>query len=532
MNIRPNDTQPEQHILLTLEFDYALTLSRALKRLGVEPELGDGGCALAVTPEGVPVPVAFDLPVTLPDGGDPARLVLRGVGEPQKSFTTSLLLELDLIVSRESLDQGRAYFASLFALISEERRMECRASEHFLGSPPDVEWCQRIWPRWRIVPLHQAIDSVFEGWTRVRIGSPRGRAPVRELFVDEEDRRTSLYVEVRYFLRKGDAWLVFDMSSNHSHIEVKTAAVGLENGATAGTLLERIDDELERISPAKHRCMTPSGEELRLEREYSWEDLYLAPALKRELQREVDWFFAHRELYQQMKLPYRRGLLVHGVPGTGKTLFGKVIASLHREVAFIWVTARDVTRVSSVHHIFQQARRRGRTILFFEDLDFYASQRSGAGRDDVLGELLVQLDGMHSNDGLFVIATTNDLAAIEPAIRDRPSRFDRTLELVPAPEDVRVSHLHRLLEPFGVDRALLEPVGSQTEGFTGAQLQELALVARRRALERGAATVTAADLDGAIRAAREFKVRVIGFEPASRREVDFSEEFGSTFDPD
>src|SRR4030095_9217315 len=194
-----------------------------------------------------------------------------------------------------------------------------------------------------------------------------------------------------------------------------------------------------------------------------------------------------------MKLPYRRGLLLHGLPGTGKTLFGKVIATLRRDVAFIWVTARDLPAAHVVYEIFERARRCRRALLFFEDLDFYASQRSGAGRDDVLGELLVQLDGMHSNEGLFVVATTNDLAVIEPAIRDRPSRFDRTIELAPGPEDVRLAHLYHLLAPFGVDQALLAPLGPKTEGLTGAQLQELALVARRRALERWAASIAAAD---------------------------------------
>ena len=520
MNDARKEAHPEHHILLTIESDHAPALSRALKRLGIQPELGDHGVwALAGTPDGAAVPVSFDLGITLPDGGGHARLVQRGLGDPQKSFTTSLLIELDLSVPPESLERGRAFLAGLLEMISEERRMECRASEHFLGSPPDVVWHERTWPAWRIVAVHRAIDVVLDGWTRVRIGSPRARSPVRQSFVDEEGRRESLFTEVRYFLRRGDAWLVFDVTSDVHVVQVRVAAVGIEPDQTAA-LFERMDDELERNPSVSRRCMTAYGEELRLERQYSWDELFLAPELKRELQREVEWFFASRELYDQMKLPYRRGLLLHGLPGTGKTFFGKVLASLEREGAFIWVTARDVAVANAVYEIFERARRCRRAILFFEDLDFYASQRSGAGRDDVLGELLVQLDGMHSNEGLFVVATTNDLAVIEPAIRDRPSRFDRTIEIAPAPEDVRLSHLHHLLAPFGVDQALLAPLGRKTEGLTGAQLQELALVARRRALERGDTRITAADLDGAARAAREFKARPIGFEPAGRRDSD------------
>ena len=148
------------------------------------------------------------------------------------------------------------------------------------------------------------------------------------------------------------------------------------------------------------------------------------------------------------------------------------------------------------------------------DLDFYASHRGNGARDDTLGELLVQLDGMHSNDGLLVIATTNDLGAIEPAIRDRPSRFDRTIEVGSAPEDVRVAHLVHFLAPFGADRATVAHLGPQTEGMTGAQLQELALVARRRALDQGTELISSSDLEHALVAARSFKVKSVGFAPS------------------
>ncbi|MCW8139325.1 MAG: hypothetical protein KIT58_10530, partial [Planctomycetota bacterium] len=71
----------------------------------------------------------------------------------------------------------------------------------------------------------------------------------------------------------------------------------------------------------------------------------------------------------------------------------------------------------------------------------------------------------------------------------------------------------RLLEPFGVERAALEPLASPTEGLVGAQLQELALVARRNALERGSEDVSGDDLERALAAARSFKSKVVGFGP-------------------
>jgi hypothetical protein len=80
-------------------------------------------------------------------------------------------------------------------------------------------------------------------------------------------------------------------------------------------------------------------------------------------------------------------------------------------------------------------------------LDLYASKRTYDHASLPLGELLVQLDGMHSNEGILVIATTNDLDAIEPALKDRPSRFDRVIEFDVASEPVRLTHrLHQALQ--------------------------------------------------------------------------------------
>jgi len=76
-----------------------------------------------------------------------------------------------------------------------------------------------------------------------------------------------------------------------------------------------------------------------------------------------------------------------------------------------------------VRRVFLLARRLAPTILFFEDLDLNGANRHGDGSRQILGELLTCLDGIESPDGVVVVATTNDLSAIEPALKGRPSRF-------------------------------------------------------------------------------------------------------------
>jgi hypothetical protein len=138
--------------------------------------------------------------------------------------------------------------------------------------------------------------------------------------------------------------------------------------------------------------------------------------------------FRRREAFRRNGVPFKRGIILHGAPGTGKTLVGKVLAGL-KLATFIYVTAADMSGLESVRSIFDLARRLSPTILFFEDIDLFADDRSSYCSKAMLGEILAQLDGFESNDGLVFIATTNDLAAIDPAIRERPSRFDALIHL-------------------------------------------------------------------------------------------------------
>ncbi len=158
-----------------------------------------------------------------------------------------------------------------------------------------------------------------------------------------------------------------------------------------------------------------------------WHGLALAPQVRASLEANIVALLQQRKLYQSNGLPQKRGILLYGPPGTGKTMIGKALAGL-TSATFIWVTAADLYSVNATRHVFALARKLKPTILFLEDLDLYAGDRSHSC-SVTLGELLSQMDGLETNDGLILVATTNDLLAIEPALRERPSRFDVVLEV-------------------------------------------------------------------------------------------------------
>jgi len=388
--------------------------------------------------------------------------------------------------------------------------MECCGCDHFLGTR-DVAWHHRELSVFELVALHAALEQHLVDWEQVGVGSPQSKQPVLTQAYDEQGNKVPVYSDVRYYLRREAAWMVLEITPLEQIFQLRATAVGVSSEAIEA-LLDAVVETVDRQAKYCARKMTAGGEELELERLYAWEELFVAPKVKELLRHEIECFFGRKELYQKMGLAYRRGLLLHGAPGAGKTLFGKILASTVEDCAFIWVTAADVSTARDVTYLFKLARSAGRAILFFEDLDFYASHRERHYHGgSPLGELLVQLDGMHSNDGLLVIATTNDLQAIEPALRDRPSRFDVTLEFAPAGVEVRVAHLSHLLCSSEVDPDDIRYVAHEAEGFTGAQLQELALVARRAAMGTSSGTVERPLLIAALAEARRFKSVPVGF---------------------
>lgn len=167
-------------------------------------------------------------------------------------------------------------------------------------------------------------------------------------------------------------------------------------------------------------------------------------------------------------------------------------------VTFILCTPGMLEKPEDVTRLFGWGRRFAPSILFFEDFDLVAGSRHGGGSDrEILGEFLTGLDGLDSAEGVITIATTNDLKAIEPALKDRPNRFDCVVEIPPMGEGERALFLsgwqerHRRREwaaavvPPGEPGEPLDipRLARQTAGFTGAQMQELCRLAVFEAVE-------------------------------------------------
>jgi cell division protease FtsH len=216
--------------------------------------------------------------------------------------------------------------------------------------------------------------------------------------------------------------------------------------------------------------------------------------VKQEINEVVD-FLRMPERFREIGARVPKGILLVGPPGTGKTLFARAVAG-EAGVGFLSVTGSDFMEMfvgvgaSRVRDLFQQARRMGKAIIFIDEIDSIGRKR-GAGlggghdeREQTLNQMLSEMDGFETSEGIVIMAATNRPDILDPALL-RPGRFDRQI-VVPLPE---YEERKAILEVHSRDKRMgadvdLETMARATPGMSGADLanlvNEAALIAVRR----------------------------------------------------
>lgn len=203
-----------------------------------------------------------------------------------------------------------------------------------------------------------------------------------------------------------------------------------------------------------------------------WDDLVLMPATLADIRGCIDQFFTQKEVFASLKFPWRRGILLVGPPGTGKTMVCKAAAASHPNVPFLYVS--DISRPGHLKSVFEYARECSPCILAFEDID-------GLPYEGLRASFLNELDGFRNNDGLLLIASSNHPERIDEALLKRPSRFDRVYHIGLPGFAERREYARRLLRrapnlsPDLDTEVLAADIARSTEGFTPAFLKEVFL---------------------------------------------------------
>jgi transitional endoplasmic reticulum ATPase len=245
-------------------------------------------------------------------------------------------------------------------------------------------------------------------------------------------------------------------------------------------LIVTMDDFMEALKE-----VTPSAmREVYIETpDVRWSDIGGLEDVKRQLQEAVEWPLKYPELYKKLGHTMPKGILLHGPSGTGKTMLAKAVAT-ESEANFISVRGPELLSKwvgeseRGVREVFRRARQAAPCVIFFDEIDSIAPVR-GMGGDSmvterVVSQLLTEMDGIQSLQGVVVLAATNRIDMVDPALL-RPGRFDKLI-YVGMPDKYarqKILEIHTKNKPLAED-VRLDKIAEMCEDFSGADVAAVA----------------------------------------------------------
>ncbi len=294
--------------------------------------------------------------------------------------------------------------------------------------------------------------------------------------------------------------------------------IDIEQEQIPPEVLEKIVVKREDFMNALKEIQPSALREVYIERpNVKWDDVGGLEDVKKEIREAIELPLKEPELFERFGIRPPRGVLLFGPPGTGKTLLAKAVAG-ESEANFIAINGPEVLSKwvgeseKAVREIFRKARQAAPTIVFIDEIDAIASRRGtevgSRVTERIVNTLLTEMDGIRNMDGVFVIAATNRPDILDPGLL-RPGRFDKVIE-IPMPDEkarLEILKIHTKKMPLDKDVDLKE-LAKLTEGFSGADLENLAREAAMMAIRKKAKKVKMAFFTEAIekvKPKREFK---------------------------
>ena len=232
-----------------------------------------------------------------------------------------------------------------------------------------------------------------------------------------------------------------------------------------------------------------------------WSDIGGLEELKQELRESVEWPLKYTNVFEYAGAKPPKGVLLYGPPGTGKTLLAKAVAT-EGEINFISVKGPEIMSKwvgeseKAIREVFRKARQAAPCVIFLDELDSIAPRR-GSGADSnvterIVGQILVDLDGISSLKNVLVIGATNRPDLLDPALL-RAGRFDRLIYVPPPDLKARreIFNIYLKNKPLA-DDVNIEKMINLTEGYTGADIEEICreatMLAVREYINKGEST--------------------------------------------
>lgn len=375
-------------------------------------------------------------------------------------------------------DEMDAFLARRFEMRHQKLVSKNRtALSHFLGKGRRVHEVGII-PRYYGELLTWALRRYMEkeGWQAVRTLGYQRREPVYIDVNTDCGQRENLLMNGQILIEKEDGRLIITVDINPrglNSILVEGPAKKKEDirGFVAGVLALAREHNFYRGKKLEFtgrlRFLELNGR--------SWESIILDENTKKEIKANTIGFLARRASCAKYGIPPKRGLLLSGEPGTGKTIICKALMAEANGFTCITSNAYVLDADDYLSELYELAEDLSPCIVFIEDIDLIGQNRDEFGyqKGSALLSLLSVLDGIEEKKDIVTVATTNCLETLDRALSQRPSRFDRVVKLAKPSFDQRLEMVSRLCQRISLTHALQQYVAGKTEGCTPAQVQEV-----------------------------------------------------------
>jgi cell division protease FtsH len=347
--------------------------------------------------------------------------------------------------------------------------------------------------------LHQYLER--GGWKVTATLGYHGPEPVY-VNVDTGGAIVNLLMDGQMLIEKGDIRCMVTVSVNPRARGSVQLEGPVKNRKEIEEFIAAVLDIVEKENFYRGRKIEFSGRIRFLDvKDRTWDSIILDTETKSEIKANTVDFLRRSDEWGKYGIPLKRGILLAGEPGTGKTIICRALMAEAYGITCITTNGYALDDDDYVTTLYELAQDLSPCIVFIEDIDLIGQNRMEFGymRGASLLSLLSEMDGVEEQREVVTVATTNCLETLDKALSQRPARFDRVIKLTCPSVEQRRELVSRLCRKIPIDEDMQDYIAMRAENCTPAQLQEIvySLVIQRPA-RQPELTVNKADIDRAI----------------------------------